>query len=50
MTEEDTVIFVSIAILRVCRKFLLLKWNKFPSNISFIKSPRVDVVIGGLGL
>ena len=47
MTEKATAIFVPIAMLWVCRKCLLLKWNKFSFNTSFIRSLRVDVGIGG---
>ena len=49
MTEKATAIFVPIAIPCVCRMCFLLKLNKFSFNKSFIRSPRVDVGIGGLG-
>ena len=47
MTENATAIFVPIAIPWVCRKCLSLKWNEFSFNISFIRSPRVDVGLAG---
>ena len=49
MTEKATAIFVPIAIPLVCWKCLPLQGNEFSFNISFIRSPRVDVGIGGLG-
>ena len=49
MTVKATAIFVSVAILQVCRKFLSLKWNKVRSNIIFIKSLRINEGIRWLG-
>ena len=46
MTEKATAIFVAIAIPRDCSKCLPLKCQV---NISFIRCPRLDVGIGGLG-